>query len=315
MQRYSVWSFEHTIHNGGNDAFPDRIAAFARAVLLGDETQIRLKASEIGVRAHPMLLVPRGIRVPTAAASPARRGAPKPIRDLMHMQDRYVCRYCGTRVIDLRVLEALAIASTPYGPVFPKSKNWRFADTHPAFWWQSATIEHKVPVSRTEDGDANDLENLVTACWPCQHRKSNYTLAELGWKLRDVQAGAPAVGSTLEVWDGLVELLEPLKALAEAIAPKKDDPQAAMWKRTNSGAYAARAVEKDPRVYEARNGLWRVKEWPKAPKSRKWELLRRVGEQWESQSFWPSSDLALKIAAGADEKDGIGPAKLSYGPG
>jgi hypothetical protein len=44
-------------------------------------------------------------------------------------------------------------------------------------------------------------------------------------------------------------------------------------------------------------------------------LLRRVGEQWESLSFWPSSDLALKIVADADEKDGVGPAKLSYGPG
>jgi hypothetical protein len=99
--------------------------------------------------------------------------------------------------------------------------------------------------------------------------------------------------SVVFVWDTRRVLL-----LADAVAPKgKDDPQAAMWKRTNSGAYAARAVGKDPRVYEARNGLWRVKEWPKVPKSRKWELLRRVGEQWESQSFWPSSDLALKTSS------------------
>jgi hypothetical protein len=55
LKAYSVWSFEHAIQNGGDDAFPDRIAPFARAVLLGDETQIRASAAEIGVRMHPML--------------------------------------------------------------------------------------------------------------------------------------------------------------------------------------------------------------------------------------------------------------------
>jgi hypothetical protein len=73
-------------------------------------------------------------------------------------------------------------------------------------------------------------------------------------------------------------------------------------------------LSKDLSICEARIRLWRVKEWPQAPKSRKWELLRRIGEQWESQSFWPSSDLALKLAADADERDGVGSAGDSSRP-
>jgi hypothetical protein len=181
----------------------------------------------------------------------------------MYTRDRYVCRYCGTRVIDLRVLEALAIASLPYGAIFSKAKNWRFADTHPAFWWQSGSNDHLV--ARSRGGDVKDLDNLVTACWPCQHRKSNYTLAELGWKVREVKPGAPTLGSTLAEWDGLVELLEPLKAMAAKIAPPrpKRDPRPAIWARNSRGAYNAKVVGENPWVYEARNGLWRVKECPR----------------------------------------------------
>jgi hypothetical protein len=228
----------------------------------------------------------------------------------MYVRDRYVCRYCGTRVIDLRVMEALSVATRPYGPIFQRGSAWRIGETHPAFWWQSGTNDHIEPRSR--GGDPNDFENIVTACWPCRQRKCDYTLAELGWTLRAVVAGAPAAGGDATEWDGLVELLEPLKELAAAI-PDPDGGGSVNpdWKRSNNGAYSARAVGTNPRVYEARNGLWRVKAWPKAQPSRRWELFRLVEGEWESLSFWPSSDLALKIAADADEKDGIGPTDCS----
>ena len=223
----------------------------------------------------------------------------------MFVRDRYGCRYCGTRVIDLRVLEALAIATQAYGPMFQRGSAWRIAETHPAFWWQSGSNDHVVP--RARGGEVNDFENLVTACWPCQHRKSNFTLGELGWKVRPIGPGAPAKGSNLAEWDGLVELLQPLKTLAAATTPS---PKKILELR--SGTQRPRCLRcpscrKNPWVYEARNGLWRVKEWPKAPRDRKWELLRRIGEEWKSLSFWPSSDLALKVAADTDEGDGIGP--------
>jgi hypothetical protein len=180
-------------------------------------------------------------------------------------------------------------------------------ETHPAFWWQSGTNDHIVPRSR--GGEANDLENLVTACWPCKQRKSNYTLAEVGWELGPILPGAPAMGSATTEWDGLLELLPALKALRASGTPKSKEETSSDvdWARNTRGAYPIRVVGKNPWVYEARNGLWRVKEWPKAPRHRKWELQRFVEEEWESLSFWPSSDLALKVAADSDEKDGIGP--------
>jgi hypothetical protein len=305
---YSVWSFERAIRDSGDDRYPDRVAVFARAVLRGDESAIRAKANELGVRAHPMLSLPIGIWPSSSVNVPsARGGADAALIRLMFMRDRYVCRYCGTRVIDLRVMEALSRASHPYGPIFPRSKQWRMGETHPAFWWQSGSNDHIV--SRSRGGEANDLENLVTACWPCQQRKSHYTLAELGWKLRPIRPGAPAVESNATEWDGLVELLPGLKALgATATAePNGQSVPNANWKRNTRGAYPARVVGKNPWVYEARNGLWRVKEWPKAPRHHKWELLRWVEGEWKSLAFFPSSDLALKVAADADEGDGIGP--------
>lgn len=307
MAPYSVWSFERAIRDGGDDGFPDRIAMFARAVLLRDESEIRARVSELGVRAHPMPGLPWGIRASSDGKPFTRRGAQAALIQLMFQRDRFVCRYCGTRVIDLRVMEALSRATSPYGPIFPRSKAWRMPETHPAFWWQSGTNDHIEPRSR--GGEANDFENLATACWPCQQRKCNFTLAELGWKLRPILAGAPAVGSSAPEWDGLVELLQPLKALVASVTPEPegDAPCNADWRRNSRGAYPARVVGKNPWVYEARNGLWRVKEWPKAQLFCKWELLRLVEEEWKSLAFFPSSDLALKIAADADENDGIGP--------
>lgn len=43
------------------------------------------------------------------------------------------------------------------------------------------TIDHVVPRSR---GGDHSWMNLVAACAPCNNRKGDHTLAELGWKLR-----------------------------------------------------------------------------------------------------------------------------------
>lgn len=42
------------------------------------------------------------------------------------------------------------------------------------------TIDHVVPRSR---GGTHTWDNVVAACAPCNHRKSDKTLAELGWRL------------------------------------------------------------------------------------------------------------------------------------
>lgn len=45
------------------------------------------------------------------------------------------------------------------------------------------TVDHVVPRSR---GGGHTWENCVAACAPCNHRKADHLLAELGWTLRSV---------------------------------------------------------------------------------------------------------------------------------
>ena len=78
MKPYTVWSFENAIRDGGDDAFPDRIAAFARAVLAGDEAGIRVAASELGIRAHPCRFYPKASGFPHLTVSLASGVEPMP---------------------------------------------------------------------------------------------------------------------------------------------------------------------------------------------------------------------------------------------
>jgi len=50
-------------------------------------------------------------------------------------------------------------------------------------------------------GEWLDLNNLVTACWLCNVRKSDLTLDKLGWRLRPI----PTPG-----WDGLTGMYRAL---------------------------------------------------------------------------------------------------------
>nr|BFF24230.1 hypothetical protein GCM10025732_21950 [Glycomyces mayteni] len=58
------------------------------------------------------------------------------------------------------------------------------------------TIDHVVPRSR---GGTHTWDNVVAACAPCNHRKSDKTLAELGWRLprvpRPRRAGSSAASA------------------------------------------------------------------------------------------------------------------------
>jgi hypothetical protein len=65
--------------------------------------------------------------------------------------------------------------------------------THPAYWEVGATIDHLVPVSR---GGPDDESNWVTTSRARNSAKGNWTLAELGWSLREP--------GDLKIWDGLI---------------------------------------------------------------------------------------------------------------
>ena len=57
------------------------------------------------------------------------------------------------------------------------------------------TIDHIVPRSR---GGRHEWRNVVAACRPCNHRKGDRLLGELGWRLR-FQPTEPRGGSHLAV--------------------------------------------------------------------------------------------------------------------
>lgn len=46
---------------------------------------------------------------------------------------------------------------------------------------RATTIDHVIPRSK---GGENTWENVVAACAPCNHRKGNKSLAELGWEMK-----------------------------------------------------------------------------------------------------------------------------------
>ena len=50
--------------------------------------------------------------------------------------------------------------------------------------------------SGSAGGDWLDESNLVTACWPCNARKADFSLEQLGWVLLEVDPGSGWHGLT-----------------------------------------------------------------------------------------------------------------------
>jgi 5-methylcytosine-specific restriction endonuclease McrA len=111
-------------------------------------------------------------------------------------RDGYECRYCGQRVV---LTAALRLLARLYPQVIPYHRNWRIGMTHPIFSLLSATLDHVEPVAT--GGDPLDLGNLVCACWACNRRKGDLSVASLGWSLRP---------HAQDAWRGLADLYVPL---------------------------------------------------------------------------------------------------------
>jgi hypothetical protein len=107
------------------------------------------------------------------------------------LRDGFVDRYSGTRLVfpgTLRILSQLLPDELPAHP------NWKMSESHLMFWELFPTIDHVAPVAR---GGPDEESNWVTTSMLHNQAKANWTLEELGWTLRPVEAG--------EDWDGLLE--------------------------------------------------------------------------------------------------------------
>jgi len=101
------------------------------------------------------------------------RDIPVPLARTILDRDRYQCRYCHIPVIYKTEAKKLQVLFGTEN--FRVSKSNRIAHgTLRAFY---NSFDHVLPLSR---GGTTSLDNLVTACYPCNFGKDNFTLNQLG---------------------------------------------------------------------------------------------------------------------------------------
>lgn len=134
---------------------------------------------------------------PTRTAPAIKRRTVEREKIAVFARDRWTCRFCGSRTIDLRVLK---LVSRAFPTEFPYHSHWKFGHSHLIYWTHSTSLEHVVPIAR---GGLDESSNFVTTCYACNDARGHYLLDELGWALRE---------PTSSTWLGLTEYLPALKA-------------------------------------------------------------------------------------------------------
>lgn len=117
--------------------------------------------------------------------------ATKQTKDFVFARDGWHCRFCRIRVLDPKVRPHLSKVFTDirWGrPNLAKHACVAVIGTH----------DHVVP---RRWGGANDANNLVTACWPCQFSRSWHRIEDC--ELFDPRDRAPVN----DAWDGLRRVL------------------------------------------------------------------------------------------------------------
>ena len=104
--------------------------------------------------------------------------------------DGFIDRYSGEKLVYPPVLRILSYLMPKE---FPFHKNWKMSECHIAYWKLVPTIDHKKPVSR---GGEDEYKNWITTSQLGNSAKSNWTLEELGWKLK--------ASGNLKNWDGML---------------------------------------------------------------------------------------------------------------
>ena len=112
------------------------------------------------------------------------------------LRDGFIDRYTGTKLVFPPVLR---IISKALPEVFPFQSNWKMTETHVAYWELFPTIDHIKPIAR---GGYDTEENIITTSMIRNAAKSNFTLEEIGWSVKEP--------GNLNDWDGLTEVFKQL---------------------------------------------------------------------------------------------------------
>jgi 5-methylcytosine-specific restriction endonuclease McrA len=118
---------------------------------------------------------------PTSVQTIPREDRDKPypavsMERMAFTRDNGHCRYCG---VDVFLRQEQKMLSSLVGPALFAMGTTNLTRSG-AMIVTRATADHVVPVSQ---GGKTTLSNLVTACWPCQFGKAEFTPDQLG--LRD----------------------------------------------------------------------------------------------------------------------------------
>ncbi len=196
----------------------DLLAAAADALLVGDLDLARLKlrqandpvlyqyASRIIGQADPQVHRYRSVARATAAITKATKRMPSAAdQRAMYARDGWRCRFCGCRIVLDKARRAMRNQ-------VPDAIPWSEAEGfHAAFYALSGSVDHVLPHSA---GGGNDLDNIVTACWPCQFGRSAWLIEEVG--LIDPRSRPPIVDS----WDGLTRVLRAESKSGSTVGPR-----------------------------------------------------------------------------------------------
>ena len=173
------------------DDYPDHIEP---AVAAAAEGRIEEGARLLQPIASPPLELPK------------RKPLSRELMVLVFRRDSFCCKYCRGKTILTPVMELLGGL---YPELFPfQSAGWKAGITHPAIISRSPAVDHVLPAAW---GGSNDLENLVTACTPCNSIKSDMSLEQIGWEV--VEVAHPG-------WDGLSRYYESLWKAAGRSKPE-----------------------------------------------------------------------------------------------
>jgi HNH endonuclease len=137
---------------------------------------------------------------------------PRRIKVQVYRRDHYTCRYCSVRTVPEPVLRLLAEL---YPSKFPHDVHWKAGHIHRAIPLLCTEVDHLVPIAR--GGSSMELANLRTACAPCNTRKSDFLLSEVGMDDRPVDTSG---------WDGMTLLY---RKLWEAVGSPDEPPFHRDW--------------------------------------------------------------------------------------
>ena len=125
-------------------------------------------------------------------------------------RDGFIDRYSGKKLVNPGMLRTMSLKIPE---AFPYQSSWKVDECHIAYWDYYPTLDHIHPIAL---GGKDVPENWVSTSMVYNSAKSNFTLEQIGWKLKDK--------GDIKDWDGLsgyfIKTVEKDKSLLEINAIK-----------------------------------------------------------------------------------------------